>query len=204
MTLGFAVAASTYLLPAQFFYSNATMVETVLPGKIGPLNFDSYRTLYYTCFFALLGVILLARRLRGTGSGRRLLAVEGNEDAAAAMGISPAISKLGAFVISAGIATFAGGLLAMVTQNFGVEAFTPDQSLQVLAMAVVGGIGSVAGAVLGAVYVIGLPGILGNSVTAQLATSGIGLLLVLRFFPGGIMAGLERSAIGALLEFGTA
>lgn len=192
VTLAFAVTAETYLLPARLFRSNATTVETVLAGKVGPIDFDSYRTLYYTCVLAMAATMLLARRLRTTGVGRRVLAVEGNEDGAAAMGLAPATAKLMVFALSGGIATFAGGLLAAVTQNFDVSSFTADNSLQVLAMAVVGGIGSIGGAVLGAVYVIGVPALFGNSIPVQLSTSGIGLLLVLRFFPGGLMGALER------------
>ncbi|HVX18804.1 MAG TPA: ATP-binding cassette domain-containing protein [Acidimicrobiales bacterium] len=191
VTLGFAVAAYTYVLPSHMFHSNATEVETIVPGKLGPFDFGNYRTLYYTCVVALVGVVFVARRMRSTGVGRRVLSVEGNEDAAAAMAVPPARVKLTAFALSGAIATFAGGLLAGVTQNFSVGVFSPDQSLQVLAMAVVGGIGSVAGAVLGAIYVIGIPSIFGNTVAVQLAVSGIGLLLVLRFFPAGLMGGAE-------------
>src|SRR3546814_12962761 len=55
-------------------------------------------------------------------------------------------------------------------------------------MTVVGGIGSIGGAILGAVYLLGVPQIFGDTTTARLATSGIGLLLILRFEHGGLIA----------------
>ena len=187
-TLGFAVAASSYLLNLSVFQSSDLQVSEVTPGKLGPINFGSYRLDYYLCVICLIGIILLAKRVRATGIGRTMIAVEGNEDSVAAMTVSPAVVKLSAFAIAGGIATFAGGLFALVSRTFDASSFTPDQSLQVLAMTVVGGIGSVAGAVVGAIYLIGVADLFGNSLTAQLATSGIGLLIILRLQPGGLVA----------------
>src|SRR3546814_18233466 len=59
-------------------------------------------------------------------------------------------------------------------------------------MTVVGGIGSIGGAILGAVYLLGVPQIFGDTNTARLATSGIGLLLILRFEPGGLIALVDK------------
>ena len=187
-TLGFAVAASSYLLNLSIFQSSDLQVSEVTPGRLGPINFGSYRLDYYVCVICLVGIIFIAKRVRATGIGRTMIAVEGNEDSVAAMTVSPAAVKLSAFAIAGGIATFAGGLFALVSRTFDASSFTPDQSLQVLAMTVVGGIGSVAGAVVGAIYLIGIADLFGNSLTAQLATSGIGLLIILRLQPGGLVA----------------
>ncbi|MEY2570679.1 MAG: hypothetical protein QOE63_1029, partial [Acidimicrobiaceae bacterium] len=191
-TLGLAVASSSYLLHLDLFTSAGVDVAVVSPGKLGPLDFDSYRVDYYGCLAALVAMIAIARRLRRSGIGRVLIAVEGNEASAAAMTVSPAVAKLTAFAIAGAMATFAGGLLAGITRTFQVDLFSPDQSLQVLAMVVVGGVGSVLGAVLGAIYLIGVPTLLGDSTTTQLATSGIGLLVVLRAWPGGLVQIINR------------
>ena len=200
-TLGLAVAASSYLLTRDLFSSSDLDAAVVRPGKLGPVDFASYRNDYYLCLAGLLVVILLARRFRTTGIGRTVLAVEGNEQSAAAMTISPAVAKLTAFTLAGGIATFAGGLLAGVSRTFQVDLFAPDQSLQVLAMAVVGGVGSIAGAVLGAIYLVGVPNLLGDSTSVRLATSGIGLLVILRFEPGGIVGLLHRGRGWAVARF---
>jgi ABC-type branched-subunit amino acid transport system ATPase component/ABC-type branched-subunit amino acid transport system permease subunit len=191
-TLGFAVAASSYLLNLKILQSSNLGVAEVTPGRVGPLDFGSFRVDYYVCVVSLLAVILIARRVRSTGVGRALIAVEGNEESAAAMTVSPAAAKLCSFALAGAIATFAGGLLAMVSRTFQVDLFSPDQSLQVLAMTVVGGVGSIAGAVAGALYLVGLPDLLGNSLTVQLATSGIGVLIILRFEPAGLVGIWQR------------
>ena len=191
-TLGFAVAASSYLLTRDLFSSSDLDTAMVVPGKLGPVDFDSYRTDYYLCLAGLLVVVLLARRFRSTGVGRTILAVEGNEQSAAAMTVSPAVAKLTAFAVAGGIATLAGGLLAGVSRTFQVSLFAPDQSLQVLAMAVVGGVGSIGGAIIGAVYLIGVPNLLGDTTSIRLATSGIGLLVILRFEPTGLVGLFHR------------
>ncbi len=195
-TLGLAVAASSYLLAQDMFRSGLASVSVVTPGKLGPFDFDSFRTDYYACVIALAGAVLVARRLRRSGIGRSLIAVECNETSAAAMSVSPAVAKLTVFAVSGAMATFAGGLLAGVTRTFESVTFAPDRSLQVLAMVVVGGVGSVGGAVLGAIYLVGVPTLFGDSTTVRLATSGIGLLVILRFAPGGLIgvanAGRDR------------
>jgi ABC-type branched-subunit amino acid transport system ATPase component len=67
-----------------------------------------------------------------------------------------------------------------------VSEFTPERSLQLVATAIIGGLGSVAGPVLGALFVRGLPVIFGDVREVQLLTSGIGLLILLMYFPGGL------------------
>jgi ABC-type branched-subunit amino acid transport system ATPase component len=96
--------------------------------------------------------------------------------------------KLVAFALAGGMAAFAGGLF--ITLRVAVTpttTFTPDASLLMVATAIIGGLGSVAGPILGALFVRGLPAIFGDLPEVQLLTSGIGLLLLLMYFPGGLM-----------------
>ena len=89
--------------------------------------------------------------------GRALLAVRDNEQAASAMGLSPARVKLFAFAVSGGLAGVAGGLLVGLLVQFTPEQFTATASLQVVAVAVVGGLASITGTVLGSLFIVGLP-----------------------------------------------
>ena len=76
-----------------------------------------------------------------------------------------------------------GGLV--VTIGYSERFFTVADSLNLVAIAVIGGLGSLAGAVTGALWVIGLPSFWPNNDTVLLLTSSIGLLIVLLYFPGG-------------------
>jgi ABC-type branched-subunit amino acid transport system ATPase component len=127
-------------------------------------------------------------RVRRTGLGRSMIAVNENEDMAAASTISATRMKLVAFALSGGMAAFAGALFVTLRVELNpTGTFTPDGSLRMIATAVIGGLGSVAGPIIGALFVRGLPVAFGDVEEVQLFTSAIGLLLLLMYFPGGLM-----------------
>ena len=186
ITLVFAVAAREWILPHHFFTGDQAVV--ILPrGEWLGIDFHAQRTYYFLCLVLLVASVLAVARLRSTGIGRGIIAVRDNEDAAASFTVAPAYTKLVAFGIAGGLAALAGALLGGLRVQFGAEAFGPEVSLQVVAMTIIGGLGSVGGAVLGALYVIGLPALFDNNQTVALATSGIGLLVLLLFQPGGLI-----------------
>jgi ABC-type branched-subunit amino acid transport system ATPase component len=127
--------------------------------------------------------------------------VRDNELAASAMGLSPTRVKLSAFAVSGALAGLAGGLLVGLVQQFTTDRFDATASLQVVAVAVVGGLASITGAVLGALLIVGLPAFFPNSAEVALLTSGVGILVLLLYFPGGLVQILYsgRDAVFAAL-----
>ncbi|MEX2555425.1 MAG: ATP-binding cassette domain-containing protein [Actinomycetota bacterium] len=198
-TLGFSVAARAWIFGQDLFLAGGTVVTVPRPTW-GSLDFFPQRSYYYLCLVALIGAVLVVTRIRRSGVGRSLIAVRENEASAAAFTVSAARAKLTAFAVSGGLAALAGALLAGLTVQFGAEMFDPDESLRVVAMTIIGGLGSVTGAVLGAVYVIGVPAIFNNAPEARLLSSGVGMLILLLYFPGGLV-GLVYRARDALLGF---
>ena len=184
-TLAFAVASSGWLLRLPLFVGDSTRVN-VSRGEVLGVDFAANRTYYYLCLFVLVGCVAVVGALRRSGIGRAIIAVRENERATAAFGISPARAKLVAFGVSGALAALAGGLFAGLRVQVNAEQFGPELSLQAVAMVVIGGLGSIGGALLGAVYVIGLPALLGSTPAVSLATSGIGLLILLLYLPGGL------------------
>jgi ABC-type branched-subunit amino acid transport system ATPase component/ABC-type branched-subunit amino acid transport system permease subunit len=185
-TLAFAVAARGWLLSRHIFTNGQTTVS-VPRATVGPFDLHSQRTYYYLCLLALVGVVAMATMLRRSGIGRTLIAVRDNENAASSFTVSPTVAKLTAFAVAGGIAALAGGLLAGLRVQFGPDAFGVDESLQVVAMAIIGGLGTVTGPLLGALYVIGIPALIGETLGARLLTSGTGLLALLLYLPGGLV-----------------
>jgi len=183
-TLSFAVAAREWFFTQPWFLGDGSVVF-VQPGRTLGVDFDAQKTFYLVCLAGLVVSVVATSRLRASGIGRSIIAVRDNERAAASFGISPAATKLLAFAVPGALAAFAGALLAGLTVQFGPDAFAPADSLAVVAMAVIGGLGSITGALLGAVYVVGLPALLGPTPAVKLATSGIGLLVLLLYRPGG-------------------
>ena len=84
---------------------------------------------------------------------RDLIATRDNERNAQAFRLSPTSAKLLAFALAGFIASFAGGVLVLHQQALGEDIFAPIESIRVLTMVVVGGLGSIPGAILGAVFI---------------------------------------------------
>jgi ABC-type branched-subunit amino acid transport system permease subunit/ABC-type branched-subunit amino acid transport system ATPase component len=190
ITLAFAVMCSNWLFrqPTWTGSEFATTTPRIDPPAIGGLDFSNRRSMYYLCLAVLVVATLVVARLRNTGIGRSMIAVRDNEDMAAASTVSPSRIKLISFTVSGGIAALAGCLLITAREQVTpTQAFTPEESLRVVATAVIGGLGSIAGPVIGALWVRGLPVLFSDTAQVRLFTSSIGLLILLMYFPGGLM-----------------
>jgi branched-chain amino acid transport system permease protein len=188
ITLAFALATSDYLLnlgysPFQQWLPQSYFNRTDLFGVL-PLGTD---TEFYAFTLVVLGLALVAvRGLRASRTGRVLIGVRDNERGAEAYAIRARNALMLAFAISGFLAGVAGALFVLQQQLLVGQTFTPDVSLRIFAMVVVGGLGSASGAVLGATFVYGVQYFLPFEY-AFLAT-GAGLLLVLLLVPGGLGA----------------
>ena len=190
-TLALAVASSTWVLSRSVFLHgepNATLPRLIFNG----VSLESQRLYYLVCLGFLLLGLLITSRLRRSGIGRSFIAVRDNEQASAALGLSPTRVKLTAFGISGAIAGVAGALLAELLVTFPAERFSGGESLRLVSIAVIGGLSSVIGTVLGAALVVGVPALFPDSPTLPLLTSGAGLLVLLLWCPGGLEQVLHR------------
>jgi ABC-type branched-subunit amino acid transport system ATPase component/ABC-type branched-subunit amino acid transport system permease subunit len=187
-TLAFAVALDSYFL-------NPTYFSSVIPQSIArPVLWARYdlereRAMYYLCLAFLALAIVVAHGVRRGRTGRALLATRDNERAAEAMAVPSTRVKLTGFVLAGVIAGVAGGLHVVVLHGARLGSYQPLQSLQVFSMAVIGGMGSVGGALLG-VFALRLAGQL--SAAYRLLITGTGLLVVLLVVPGGLGAAVLR------------
>ncbi|MDO5740724.1 MAG: branched-chain amino acid ABC transporter permease [Ornithinimicrobium sp.] len=119
---------------------------------------DSFEQSWYWILMILtVLVVLAARKLFRTGLGRSFMAVRDQDIAAEAIGVNLTRAKLTAFAVSSGFVGLAGALTAHYTETVTWEAFTLNVSILYLAMIIVGGLGSVAGAVYGAIFMSLLP-----------------------------------------------
>jgi ABC-type branched-subunit amino acid transport system ATPase component/ABC-type branched-subunit amino acid transport system permease subunit len=191
-TLGFAVAASNWAFNLDVLTGGQGVLIMPRDKLFGLIDLAPERTYYYLCLAVTVLCAVMVSRLRTTGIGRSLIAVRDNEAASSSFAVSPTIAKLTAFALGGGLAALAGGLLAGLDIQVGTTTFGPQISLQVVAMVVIGGLGSVPGAILGAVYVVGLPALWGDSPTVALLSSGIGLLILLLYLPGGLIEVTHR------------
>jgi branched-chain amino acid transport system permease protein len=166
-------------------------------------------TLYYLVLLITIIVFALGWVLLRSRVGRAWVAIRDSEAAALAFGVNATYYKLLAFIVSAALTGLAGALYAIWAQTADSSMSSVDQTIVFLAMIVVGGLGSILGSALGALFVGFLPLLLGQvpspltvgglSIQVSTLTTGIyGLLLLLAliFFPAGLAA--IRDYLGAL------
>jgi ABC-type branched-subunit amino acid transport system permease subunit len=156
------------------------------------IGLGSERSFAWFSLAVLVASVLMVRLWRDRGVARRLISVRDNEVGAGAMGIPLARSKVLAFALSGFMAGYAGVCLAFATERFSAATFDPTFSILVVSMVVIGGLDSIAGAVLGALYLVGLPALFGTTATIQFLTSGLGLLAFILYLPGGLAELLHR------------
>jgi branched-chain amino acid transport system permease protein len=182
-TLAFAVPVSTYVLNSGYFPTLDPRI-VLPPLLLDRFSLEDERNLYYFAFAALCGAILLTVNLRRSRAGRAILAVRDNESAAAAHAVDPTRTKLFAFAFSGALAGFAGGIFVVANRGISFSGFNPILSVEAFSTVVVGGLGSIPGALLGAAYIHTVQDFLGT--TGELLASGAGLLFLLSIVPGGL------------------
>jgi branched-chain amino acid transport system permease protein len=124
--------------------------------------------------------------------GRALVAARENELAATAMGISVPRQRARAFAIGAACAGVAGSLFAHFATYISPDSFTLVDSIAFLTMVVLGGLGSLPGAALGALIVTGLPETLRALAEYRILVYGVLLVVFMMFLPGGLADLLPR------------
>jgi ABC-type branched-subunit amino acid transport system permease subunit len=194
-TLAFGLFVSSYLL-------NRTVFRGWLPGRridrgtLLGIELTSETAMFYACLAVLALGLLMVVGLRRSRTGRVLIAIRENEKAARAYGVNATRSSLAAFALSGFLAAVAGALYVHQQTGLSAEPYLPQRSLELFTMVVIGGLGSLPGALLGATYVHSVDFFL--PVEWQFLATGVGLLLVLLVFPsgfGGVLADLRDGAL---------
>ena len=163
----------------------------MLPGAgMFGLAIDSDRGFFYVIFASLTGMTLVASNLMRTRYGRAFIAIRDNDRAAEGMGIPIFRYKLLSFAISSFYAGFAGAIWAYYMRSISTEPFTLGLSVEYIAMVIIGGLGSIPGAIFGAIFITGLNEILRFATDAMMnigAFAGFGLNVAsLREFAFGL------------------
>jgi branched-chain amino acid transport system permease protein len=127
------------------------------PPAIGTLAVSDPRVWYFVLFAGATGTVVLALNLLRARTGRAWRAIRDHETVAEALGISVPAYKLAAFVVSSMLTAVAGALFAYYRGFVSAEAFSLFLSIQYVAMVIIGGMGSILGAVLGAAFVTLFP-----------------------------------------------
>jgi branched-chain amino acid transport system permease protein len=192
ITFGLAVLVPPLALKLEPITKGATGIALTKPTVPAwfPGSQDAF--LYWLCLLGCALCVLIARRLLRGNTGRTLRAVRDNDLIAESLGINLAAARLAAFTFSAGFAGFGGGLFAIVNGFVSPESFQMTKSFDFLVGAIVGGITSISGAFIGALFVVFLPD---WSADINLAAAGIIYAVVLI-----VMMLLARDGIAGRLD----
>ena len=200
-TLAFGLFVSSSLLNRTVVLGDVAFSDW-LPGRridratILGIELASEPAMFYACLAVLALALLMVVGLRRSRTGRVLIAIRENEKAARAYGVNATRTSLAAFALSGFLAAVAGSLYVHQQTGLSTDPFLPQRSLELFAMVVIGGLGSLPGALLGATYVHSVDFFLPNE--WQFLATGVGLLLVLLVFPagfGGVLADLRDGAL---------
>ncbi len=119
------------------------------PGSLGPFHFNDYIYLYYLTFILAVGATLVTKNIVRSRSGRAFVAIRDRYLAAEVIGVNLFKYRLMSFAVSSFFAGIAGALLAQFLEVITHESFTIHQSIDYLAMCIIGGLGHILGGILG-------------------------------------------------------
>lgn len=200
-SLGFGILVSMVLANEREITGGPDGIQVPdlgLRGALKSIGLDLNNSEFWYVFsgLALLLGAWLALNLFNSPTGRALRALHGSEIAARTVGVDVAQLKLRAFVISAVYASVSGSLLAL--QN---KFITPDvagfmHSIEMVTMAVLGGIGSVLGAIFGAAILTMLPQLLTVFAEYEMLLMGLVMMLVMIFLRDGLLPSILRRMRG--------
>ncbi len=197
-TLGFSIIVYILMRELDHLTGGNDGLIGIPSLSIGKLTFDSDLKNFYLIWTFVFLSMILTRNLINSRIGRALRAIHGSQVAADSLGINTANYKLKVFVLSAMFASVAGSLYAHYITFISPDSFDFYYSIQVVTMVIVGGLGSLWGALLGASVLTLISEALHFTKEFHVIIYGVFLCLILVFLPEGIISGLN-----SLYQYGT-
>jgi branched-chain amino acid transport system permease protein len=198
----FIIAFFATRYQARAAYGGAFNLST---AHLGNFQLNSERRWYWVCLIAATLSIWLMRNICGSGIGRAWRALRDNEESASAAGIAAVRYKILAFVVSSAFTALAGVLGAYHLGVVSSESYTLDVTVAYVAMIIIGGVDSFAGAVVGAALITELPSWIQSATTGPIANAlgnsiyelhdlvyGVVIVVCLIVAPGGLAGFVRR------------
>jgi branched-chain amino acid transport system permease protein len=189
VTLGFGEITRLVLNNWDSLTHGPNGISGIAPPSLFGISLGRLQYFYYLVLAVVLVSIIVIRRVEGSRIGRAWLAIRENEIAAASMGINTTRYKLYAFSFGSLWAGVAGALFASKMQFVSPESFTFMESVLILSMVIIGGLGNTYGAVLGALILVLLPEALRGIESYRMLILGAALVALMIFRPQGLLGG---------------
>src|SRR3990172_71014 len=208
-TLGFGeiirlLALSDALRP---WFGGSQGILAVPKPNIGGFEFSGPMQIFYITLVSSAFIAFVAARLRDSRLGRAWIAMREDEDVAEAMGINLINVKLLAYGIGGAFAGMGGAIFAALLGSIFPHSFNLLISINVLALIIVGGMGSLPGVVVGSLFLVGLPELLREFSDFRFLVYGAALIIMMQVKPAGLWPAaavrrelLKEEPVGAVIE----
>ncbi len=193
VTLGFGEITRLILNNWDSLTMGPNGISGIAAPAILSLSLGKLSYFYYLVLLFVLITLFTTRRVYSSKIGRAWVAIREDEIASSIMGINTTIYKLYAFAFGAFWAGLAGAVFAAKMQFVSPESFTFMESVLILCMVILGGLGSIWGVILGALILVLLPEMLREVQLYRMLTLGAGLVLLMVFRPQGLFGGKSVS-----------
>lgn len=195
VTLGFGeiirlLALSDFLKP---YLAGSRGFELIPKPFVGPFELKDPQQLFYLILAGCLVVGYISVRLKNSRLGRAWMAVREDEDVAQSMGINLVATKLLAFGMGAAFAGIGGAINASYLAIIYPHSMNVLVSINVLALIIIGGMGSIPGVIVGALALVGLPELLRELGDFRLLIYGAVLVIMMLMRPEGLMPEARRA-----------
>jgi len=191
VTLGFGEVFRLILVNAIDVTRGPMGLPNIPKPSIGSFVFDSKIKFYFLGLVIMILVIIFMKRLTASGFGMAMLSMKEDEIAASAIGINPVKYKLWAFVIGAVIAGVMGSFYAVFMGFISPSSFQYSESISMVSMVVLGGLGGIPGSIIGAVVLTILPEALRTFSQYRMIIFGAAMVIMMIFKPNGLW-GLDK------------
>jgi branched-chain amino acid transport system permease protein len=186
-TLGVGEIVGLVILNWESLTRGPIGIAGIPPLEIFGIDLSDPRATYWATLLVLIALALLHWRLLGSHLGRTFRAIREDDVAARAYGISLDRYKGLAFAYAGFAAGISGGMTAHMYSYINHETFTSQISVLALTMVILGGMGNVLGAIIGAVALVSLPELFRGAAEYRMLIYGVTLLLLIRFRPQGLL-----------------
>ncbi|MBI5102439.1 MAG: branched-chain amino acid ABC transporter permease [Nitrospirae bacterium] len=194
VTLGFGEIVRLVLNNWDTFTNGPNGISGIAPPFLAGTPIGRLSWFYYLVLIFVIINAFVMKRVRSSKTGRAWMAIREDEIAASAMGINTLMYKLYACAFGAFWAGLAGTLFAAKMRFVSPESFTFMESVFILCMVIIGGIGSIGGVVVGALVLVFLPEVLREVQMYRMLALGCGLVFLMVFRPQGLFGGRNASS----------
>jgi len=193
-TIGFGEIVSLILIHWQEVTNGTSGIRAIPPINVFGFTLTTHVHYYFFLVVSLAALVIVARRIRDSRFGRGMIATKDSEIAAELSGVNTFLCKIVALVLAAFYAGLAGSIQASYSNYVSPDQFSGQQAILFFTMLVVGGSGSIAGAIIGAFVLTFLPESLRFMQNWYMVFYGVGIILSIILMPRGLVGVAEEAS----------